>query len=477
MTNHEKNICLGFLDNFVLDGKKVSDLATPGQLEIFYRIVYRRSNRVQIITPTQYGKSLFVALGCIIVSCIQDKVVAVVAPKTEKAKIIMRYYIEHLGDNPIFYTQLEKDTKLERLRMEENKERIILRNGGGIFVISANASNSIKGFEAAMGSGAELVVIDEASLIPDEIEATIFRMIAGKKDGFYCKIGNPFYRNHFLKSWNDANYDKVFIDYQQGLNESRYAQEFIDEAKRKPHFDVLFACQFPKADSIDAKGYSMLLTEDDLKINQASPFGEKRLGVDVAEGGGNYSVVVIRYANFAKVLLKYQSSDTMDLAGRVVQLATEHDVQDRNIFIDSIGVGKGVLDRLREQRKSVHEVKGSERAEDDVQFVNKRAENYWELRKWIKGGGTLSDDPNWVQLMDIKYKAQDSSGKLLIQSKDEQRREGIDSPDVADALSLTFARKSILADIQKKDEERSLLKEFDFHRQKKTNNFGRYYGK
>ena len=477
MTNHEKNICLGFLDNFVLDGKKVSSIVTAGQLEIFYRIVYRRSNRVQIITPTQYGKSLFVALGCIVVSCIQDRVVAVVAPKTEKAKIIMRYYIEHLGDNPIFYTQLEKDTKLERLRMEENKERIILRNGGGIFVISANASNSIKGFEAAMGSGAELVVIDEASLIPDEIEATIFRMIAGKKDGFYCKIGNPFYRNHFLKSWNDINYDKVFIDYEQGLNEGRYTREFIDEAKRKPHFDVLFACQFPKADAIDAKGYSMLLTEDDLKINQASPFGEKRLGVDVAEGGGNYSVIVIRYANFAKVLLKYQNSDTMDLAGKVVQLATEYEVQDRNIFIDSIGVGKGVLDRLREQRKSVHEVKGSERAEDDVQFVNKRAENYWELRKWIKGGGTLSDDPNWVQLLDIKYKAQDSSGKLLIQSKDEQRREGIDSPDVADALSLTFARKSILADIQKKDEDRALLKEFDFHNKNKTHNFGRYYGR
>ena len=127
MTNYEKKICLGFLDNFTLDGKRVSDLATPGQLEIFYRCVYRRSIRVQIITLTQYGKSLFVALGCIVVSCIQDRVVAVVAPKTEKAKIIMRYYIEHLGDNPIFYTQLEKDTKLERLRMEENKERIILR--------------------------------------------------------------------------------------------------------------------------------------------------------------------------------------------------------------------------------------------------------------------------------------------------------------------------------------------------------------
>lgn len=46
MTNDEKNICLGFLDNFVLDGKKISEIVTPGQLEIFYRIVYRRSNRI-----------------------------------------------------------------------------------------------------------------------------------------------------------------------------------------------------------------------------------------------------------------------------------------------------------------------------------------------------------------------------------------------------------------------------------------------
>ena len=466
MTNHEKNICLGFLDNFVLDGKKVSSIVTVGQLEIFYRIVYRRSNRVQIITPTQYGKSLFVALGCIVVSCIQDRVVAVVAPKTEKAKIIMRYYIEHLGDNPIFYTQLEKDTKLERLRMEENKERIILRNGGGIFVISANASNSIKGFEAAMGSGAELVVIDEASLIPDEIEATIFRMIAGKKDGFYCKIGNPFYRNHFLKSWNDDRYKKIFINAEQGLSEGRYTKDFLDEAKLKPHYQVLFDCKFPDADAIDAQGYSQLIKETDVRQSVIQPFGEIRMGVDVAEDGGNYNVIILRWANYAKVALKYQTSDTMDLCGRVIQLAKDLDILDRNIFIDSIGVGKGVVDRLYEQRWNVNAVKVSEKAQDEYQFTNLRSENYWKLRKWLVNA-TLEPNKEWYQLNQIKYKVRDSSGKLMIMPKDEMRKQGIESPDVADALALTFSRDSIInRDKILTTEQKELVKQFDYFKQR-----------
>lgn len=467
MTTKQREICLDILSRFKLDGIPVNEVITEGQLEIFYKLVFRSKNRVEIITPTQYGKSLFVALATLVISCIQGRMVAIIAPKTDKAKIIMRYYIDHLGDDILFYSKLEKDTKLERLRMEENKERIILNNGGGIFVISANASNSIRGIEAAMGEGAEITILDEACLIPDEIEATVFRMIAGKKDGFYCKIGNPFRRNHFLKSWLDPKYDKVFIDYNQGLKEGRYTQEFIEEARGKSLFGVLFECKFPSAEAIDDKGYSFLITEKDLRIGLTEPFGEVRLGVDVAESGGDWNAITIRWANIAKSVLKYQSSDTMDLVGRIIQLAKEYSVLDRNIFIDSIGVGKGVVDRLREQQWNINAVKFSESASDEAQFINLRAECYWNLKKWIHDGGILEENSDWIKLLEIKYKVKDSSGKLMIMPKDEMRKLGIDSPDVPDSLALTFARKSIInREKFLTKEERETLKMFDSHRNK-----------
>ena len=465
LTEKERKVCLLFLSRFKQNGQKVSEIITEGQLEIFSTLIFRKKNRVQILTSTQYGKSWIVALACLVITCIEGKMVAVVAPKDEKAKIIMRYYIEHLGDDPIFYTQLEKDTKLERLRMEENKERIMLRNGGGIFVISAQSSNSIKGFEAAMGEGAEIVIEDEAALIPDNIEATIFRMIAGHKEGFYCKIGNPFYRNHFLKSWTAPTYEKIFIDYQQGLREGRYTQQFIDEAKTKPHFGILFECKFPQADMVDAQGYSVLIQEEDISIGLTQPFGEVRMGVDVAEAGGDYCVMVLRWPNIAKVVLKYQTGDTMDLAGRIIQTAKEYDVIPPNIFIDAIGVGKGVVDRLHEQRYSVTPVKVSETAHDEGQFTNLRAECFWALRQWIKGGGMLDENPDWLQLCDIKYKVQDSSGRLMIMPKELMAKEGYNSPDVADALSITFARKSVInRERYHTKEEREILKQFDSHK-------------
>ena len=115
MEEEKKQLCLKLLHLFKIDGRFAYEVATSGQLDIFAELVFQDNNRLEIITPTQYGKSLFIALASVIVSCIQGKKIAVVAPKTDKAKIIMRYYINHLGDDIMFYSKLEKDTKLDRL--------------------------------------------------------------------------------------------------------------------------------------------------------------------------------------------------------------------------------------------------------------------------------------------------------------------------------------------------------------------------
>jgi hypothetical protein len=439
---------------------------TPKQKEIFISIILRKIPRLQIITSTQYGKSLTVSLAAIILTCVMKEVVSIVAPSNEKAKIIMRYYIEHLGDSPVFYEQLEKDTKLERLRMEESKDRIMLKNGGGIYVVSAQASNSRRGIEAAMGSGAKITILDEGGLIPDPIEATIFRMVAGFKDGFYCKIGNPFYRNHFYTSWMSPLYQKIFVDYKIAMAEGRYNQDFIEEAKTKPYFSVLFECVFPSEDEIDDAGYLPLISERDLRFNAKEGFGEKRLGVDVAEWGGNYNVIVLRTADTAKVLLRWRSENTMSVAGMVLKYAKEYDILDNNIFIDEIGVGKGVVDRLREQKNAVHGVKSSEEANDPVQFFNTRAEVYWRLKQWLRDA-ELEPSELWKEILGMRYKVVESSGRLMMMPKELMRTRGYQSPDVADALALTFARKSVIN--PKAKEDRDTLKQFDFWRNKAKN--------
>ena len=432
----KKEICLKLLSLFKIDGMTGDQAVSAGQLNIFYNIVFRPHNRLQILTCTQYGKSLIVALACIIVSCFQDEKIAILAPKNEMAKIIMRYYLEHIGDNVLFYSQLEAKTKLERLRQEENKERIVLKRGGGIFVVSVQAGNSRKGIESAMGAGSRIVILDEASLIPDQIEATTFRMIAGKgENAFYCKIGNPFYLNHFHKTWHKDRYKKIFIDYQQALSEGRYTEEFIEEAKENPMFDILYGCKFPDRDEIDDRGYRFLISEQELEeafIDELPEelMGSRRLGVDVGRGS-NYSAFVVRHDNVMWLESKNQSSNLMTQVDELGRIKGDE------IFIDDVGVGGGVTDRANELGYNVIGIREGSSANNSDIFANIKAENYFELKRWINKGGKILRHQDWRQLLEVKYK-RNSSGRTQLEPKDEMFKRGVKSPDIADAGSLTF---------------------------------------
>lgn len=443
----DREVCLDLLSKFKIEGNPANEMVTEGQLEIFWCLVFRPSTRAQIICSTQYGKSLFVALACIVISCIQEEVISVVAPSSEKAKIIMRYYIEHLGDNVLFSEKLDKHTKLDRLRQEESKDRIMLRGGGGIFVVSANTANSKKSLEAAMGLGSKIVIGDEYCLIPDDTEATIFRMIAGKgPEAFYCKIGNPFYREepfgHFFKTWDEDNsYYKIFIDYKQAVAEGRYNMAFVEEARKKPQFAILFECLFPALGLTDQDGWTQLISEKEIEMAQEDTeniahAGLRLLGVDCAEGKGvDSSANVLRSMNIAECTFESNAVDEMQHAGRVILDMDTHVVDPLNVAIDNSG--GGVISRCREQKKAVQGVNTAEKAFDYKKFVNKRAEGYWLVRQWIKNGGKLRPHPRWKEFRYIKYKTH-SSGRIIIIDKDTIRKNAKRSPDLCDALMHTF---------------------------------------
>jgi hypothetical protein len=446
---------------FTVNGKSGDQRITEAQLVIFSSLIFRWQNRVIIICPTQYGKTLWTALACIIISCIQGKRVAIVAPSNDKAKLTMRYYIEHLGDNPLFTAQLEKNTRLERLKQEESKERIILRNGGGIFVLSAQQRNATKSIEAAMGEGADIVILDESCLVQDDTEATIFRMIAGKgPNAFYCKIGNPFYidspNSHFHTTWNDPRYLRIFIDYLQGIKEGRYTQEFIDEARTKPLFDILFGCEFPSPDVMDEKGYRPLVLADSLKygvtpelikaamekarvmaVERGIPFIQPKLGCDIG-GGGDANVFTLRWHKLAAVVGTNQSKDTMVNVSEIERLMGEYGVLPEDVNLDDIGIGRGVTDRLIEKGHAVNGVSVGEPSREPETYFNLKAELYWALGLWVKDKETRLDErPEWQQLAWIKYKVS-SEKQVKIEPKEDLKKRTHKSPDFAESLMLTF---------------------------------------
>jgi hypothetical protein len=128
----------------------------------------------------------------------------------------------------------------------------------------------------------------------------------------------------------------------------------------------------------------------------------------------------------------------MSIVGIALRMMKAEDIRPQNVFVDSIGIGKGVVDRLAEQALGVQAVNVGE-APSEGDFINKRAEASWRCAEWIKHGGKLKRNIGFEELSRLKYKVQ-SDRKLKIISKDELLRDGIQSPDHADALMLTFIR-------------------------------------
>lgn|SRR3990167_3494807 len=447
MTNEERT--RGLVSTLFHDEKGEPIRLTKAQANIFEIIYTRKYPRVHLMAYTRFGKSLTVALAVLTRVATYPEKWAIIAPSHNKARIIMSYVIDHAFDNEYTASRLvmDKGETRERLRHEHSKNRLTfnLSDGkkGEVYVLSGDSRNKQQAGDALMGFGASNIVLDEAALVDDVIEGKVFRMLGDDMDNFYLKIGNPFKRNHFLVSCRDENYHRINIDYQIGLNEGRITPEFIEEARKKPNFSVLYENVFPEADVMDEKGLSHLILENEYgnalaDLPKASWVGIPSLGLDVARGGGCENVWVIRYGNYAIVASKSRISDLMQIAAETVRIGNEYGVFAGNVCVDDNGVGGGVTDRLRQMGWQVKGVKTAESPTDERMFMNKRAENAWRLKVWLNQGGKLRMSDDWDELRQVKYKANESNGKMQLQSKIEMCRDGLDSPDTFDALALTF---------------------------------------
>lgn len=165
--------------------------------------------------------------------------------------------------------------------------------------------------------------------------------------------------------------------------------------------------------------------------------GQKEIGADVARFGDDKTVFCLRVGKKVDKIVQFGKEDTMSIVGRLKTLIDER--KPSVVRIDEIGVGAGVVDRLKEQGYEIEGVNVGEKASNSEKFINLRAEVYWGLRERFQQGDISipNDDDLIAQLSNIKYKYT-SRGQLQIESKEEMKKRGLKSPDKADALVLAF---------------------------------------
>lgn len=194
------------------------------------------------------------------------------------------------------------------------------------------------------------------------------------------------------------------------------------------------------------KGDDVLLSTDDIYEAPKRQFldeGTQRiiLAVDVARFGEDETVfTAIKSKNifaWEQILQEsWKNKDLMQVCGKILDL--KRTLQPDIVVIDDVGMGGGVTDRLRELREPVEAFIGNERP-DNVLYADKRSEGFFKLKdifikQYIK---LMADRPLQEQLMSLRYKFK-SNGKKCIVSKDEMKKDGVKSPDRADALMMAM---------------------------------------
>lgn len=163
------------------------------------------------------------------------------------------------------------------------------------------------------------------------------------------------------------------------------------------------------------------------------------IGVDPAIANADRTAIIRRKGRVAYNLDGFRNSNTMETVGKV-----RHIIDTENpskVFIDCIGIGAGIVDRLIEMGYDcVVGVNVARSANQKDKFRNLRAELWSDMRDWLSQEMPVEipdSDELHSELCSLGFKY-NSNGQLVIESKDDLRARGMPSPDLGDALALTF---------------------------------------
>ncbi len=325
--------------------------------------------------------------------------------------------------------QIEITTDQVRVRGAEKSQFAIARTS------RKERPEALAGFHATH----LMFIIDEASGVPEEIFQTAegalstpgARIVMASQptltSGYFHQA---FHKNRNMWTCLTFNSEK------SPLVDAAYIETMADSyGADSDIYRVRVLGEFPRASVVQLIPGDLVerAMGKHLRADQYN-FAPVILGVDVAWYGDDRSVVVLRQGLMSTVLGTWREIDNMQLAGLVAQFEDEHQVD--ATFID-MGWGAGVIDRLRQLGRTPIPVAFGGAATKE-QYANKRTEIWCEMKAWLEQGGVLpSNDELRDDLTGPQY-GFSAAGKIQLERKEDMKKRGLASPDLGDALALTF---------------------------------------
>ena len=442
MSSSQKNSFVDFIaayrDHPVLFVREVLGATPLPWQEDFLRAVARGERRISVRAGHGVGKSTVCSWALIwhMVTRYPQKSV-VTAPTA--AQLFDALYSE-------LKSWINKLPPILKDLFEVFSDRINLKDAPESSFISARTSSSERP-EALAGVHSEnvLLIVDEASAVPEQV----FEAAAGSMSGHSATtilISNPtrnsglFYKTHheLASDWFRLHVSCINIP----LVSSDFVRQIEATYGRDSNaFRIRVLGEFAIADD------DTLIAADlvDAAMSRDITQGDETMvyGLDVARFGTDRTALCKRRGNVVVEIKHWGGLDLMQTVGAVVNEAKTDNPEE--ICVDTIGLGSGVADRLREQGFNVRDVNVSESSAMNPNANKLRDELWLSVKDWLATRAVKlpKDDTLRHELVAPRYNFT-SSGKVVVESKDSMKRRGMRSPDLADALCLTFASNAAL---------------------------------
>lgn len=295
--------------------------------------------------------------------------------------------------------------------------------------------------------GTEIIIESTANGIGNAFHQLWQSAEAGEGD--YIPVFIPWYWEpsyvavvspDFELSAEDREYQRAY-----GLTMEQMAWRYAQIKTYSKGFEWLFDQEFPATPALAFRSstadpfISPIVVSAAVNSGLTERYGPLIIGVDPADTGPDRTAIAFRRGRMVYRIQTFQGKNTMEVCGIVSKLIKDHDPA--AVFVDKIGIGAGIYDRLRElgHGRVYGVLSGAGAAESEI-YANKRAEIWGRMRDWLNEHPVrIPNDPELIADLSAPGFRFDSSGRLLIEKKDDMKKRGMRSPDLADAVAMTFA--------------------------------------
>ncbi len=285
-----------------------------------------------------------------------------------------------------------------------------------------------------------MIIFDEASAIADKIWEVASGALT-TPGAFWLVFGNPTQNTgRFHECWGKERHrwTTFQVDSRKAKKANKIQiQQWIDDYGEDSDFvRVRVKGEEPRASSMQFISSELVDNAMKRELDVAAyEFAPIVMGVDVARFGDDQTVIVIRRGLKLLHVERYRELDLMRTSSLVARFEDKYGVD--VTFVDAVGIGAGVVDRLHQLGRQCISVVGGEKA-TDRQYFNLRAQMWGDMRDWLFMADIPTDEELKTDLTAPEYGFSMDS-KIQLEKKENMKERGSASPDSADALAITFA--------------------------------------